>query len=268
VDGFDGEDLWQEHPSIFAASDNALYVAWEGRDRDNDRQQIKLTKSVDGGQTWSQWKNVRPTEGRTQSRPSIVEGNDGTLYLFMYSSVGNSVQQIMYASSSDRGETWSDWRAISDPAMDSRHVSAATDKDGRVWASWRSGAEKKNSPPAGIYFSVLENGVWSKPSPVSASSFFQFFPSVGTDADGAVRVAWMESPDASDFPREHPESGELRTASWIPAEKRFAAARDEGDGTYPGLPLQDRRDGMSLLYSRTDNDKKNGVHIWLSRLER
>lgn len=259
VDGFDGEDLWQEHPSLFVDQSGTLYVVWEGRDSEHERQQIKLTTSTNGGETWSEWVNVRLNEKYTQSRPSLAQTQDGHLYLFMYSSLGNATQQVVYSTSTDQGKNWSDWQSLSDPAFDSRHVSVVTDSTGRMWAVWRSGKDKNN--PINLFFSVLENGNWSKPAHVAASDAFQFFPSIGVDANGIAHVAWIETSDDSGFPREHPESGTIHSATFSSDQNAFIPDGQTQDGLYPNLPVSVSSDILPLAYLRAQGDKSFSVQL-------
>ncbi len=201
------ELYWQEHPTISVGSDDALYVVWEGKDSQNKNQQIKFSKSKDGGASWSPWKNIATTKN-TQSRPNLVIDRKGNLHLFMYSSQGNpmgDIQQIEYATSSDRGDTWSTWQAISDPLFDSRHVSVAIDSHDTIHVAWRAGAS--TTQPSQIFYSALSNGEWGNILPLPASSQYQFFPNIGVTQGDQIYIAWMENATSSDFPRENPSSG-------------------------------------------------------------
>jgi hypothetical protein len=266
VDGFGDEDYWQEHPSIFAGKDDTLYVTWEGKDAVHEAQQVKFTKSADGGKTWSPWVNIRPTEGRTQSRPSIVEDTDGRLHLFMYSSFGNTVQQILWAVSTDKGEGWSEWQRLSDERLDSRHVSATAGEDGRVHAVWRSGED--DDTPSQIYYAVREREAWSSPVPVVSSAAFQFFPTLSVDRQGRVWVAWMETEDDTDFPREHPEEdGRIRIAFRDAAEAEFTEQEGEArEGLYPLLPLFSRGRSIPLGYASQMEENDDRFQVWLAWL--
>lgn len=207
VSGYNDEELWQEHPMILSGRDNMLYIAWEGKDEQNERQQIKFISSENNGTTWSSWKNVQPTKNNTQSRPVLIQDNSGKLSLFMYSSAGNKndLQQIQYSTSTDKGDSWTAWQPISDSNFDSRHASAAIDQNGKIHAVWRA----KVSPegPAQIIYRIYSDGKWSDSKIVSPSTNYQFFPSIGAATNGIIYISWTESLDASDFPRDDPSSG-------------------------------------------------------------
>lgn len=231
------EDHWQEHPSLLVGKANILYVVWEGKDEKNKLQQIKFTRSDNGGNTWIPWKNVLKTEGFTQSRPTLVEDGEGKLHLFMYSSSGNKEanQQVQYSFSSDKGEHWSAWKALSDPSSDARHISAAANQQGKINLVWRGG---ENSIPSKIMFSQMDlSGSWSQPIAVFPSFSYQFFPSVGVLPDGSPIVVWMEVGDASGFPREDPKGGQIMASLFRDGKfgKNVVVSGPAG-GLYPNLP--------------------------------
>lgn len=238
VPGFAPEmDMWQEHPMLLVGRDDTLYAVWEGKDNAQKYQQIKFSFSANGGDSWSAWKNVHATPGASQSRPSLVEDPQGRLYLFMYSSGGRSdgIQKILYASSLDKGVSWSAWKVLSDGKSDARHVSASSDALGNVFVAWRQSTGSNG--PSQILFRTLKNGRWSRVASVSPSSRFQFFPSLGVDASGDAYVSWMETSDASDFPHEDPQSG----SSLISFMKKGAFQAplllgESGSNLYPNVP--------------------------------
>ena len=247
VDGYDGkEDYWQEHPLILAGKKNTLYVVWEGKDKENDKQQIKISKSSDGGASWSKWKNISISEGRTQSRPVILEDSQGALHVLMYSSVGGEEQQIQYSHYSDVGKTWSEWQSVSNSLMDSRHLSAAIDSNDSIHVAWREALSNEEGPTQIIYSSLGTSGTWSNPQVVAPSGSFQFFPGIAINKDGLPLIAWMETQNKSDFPREDPETGEVRFAQMDPKDPNKFIVRDrQENGLYPNLPDTFRNDKYS-----------------------
>ena len=237
VEGYSsGEELWQEHPVIAFGSDGNLYAVWEGKDSEHDRQQIKFSKSLDGGETWSNWKNVGPTPGNTQSRPVILVDSSGRLHLLMYSSMGDANQHVHHAFSDNQGENWSNWQQISAPGRDSRHISAAVGAEGRIHSSWR---DINENGLAEISYSVLDDGRWTQPEKVAESSDNQFFPSLSIDENNQPLAIWMETSEASELPRENPESGRIKYA--VRTEDGFSQPQIVGTGDvnlYPNFSEQ------------------------------
>jgi hypothetical protein len=237
VAGYTTRELyWQEHPTLLVGPDDTLYVVWEGKDTSNKNQQIKFSKSEDGGENWSPWKNIAISKN-TQSRPSLVIDQKGNLHLFMYSSQGNpmgDIQQIEYATSLDRGDSWSAWQAISDPLFDSRHASIAIDSHDVIHVAWRAGAS--TTQPSQIFYSALANGEWGNILPLPTSTQYQFFPNIGITKNDQVYITWMENSLPSDFPREDPSSGSS-LISFMQAGIFQDPIRLENQGKlYPNVP--------------------------------
>jgi hypothetical protein len=264
VSGFtENQELWQEHPMLLAGKEDTLYIVWEGKDEQNKNQQIKFAKSENGGNSWSAWKNVRAAKNAPQSRPSLVEGQDGKLYLFMYSSEGsaNGLQQIRCAISADRGETWSSWQMISDARLDARHASAAVDAGGKIHLVWRSPA--KAGGPAQIFYRSLEGGRWTPARIVSPSENYQFFPSIGADDRGNAVITWMETPEAFDFPRENPQSGSGRVVFLKDGVfQNKIQLGESGRVFYPSLPERiENLDAVPIVYSLQEDEDKLTIKI-------
>jgi hypothetical protein len=262
VNGFSEQEIqWQEHPSLLVGSDDTLYVVWEGKDEQNSQQQIKFSKSNNHGNSWTQWKNINPTKSNTQSRPSLVEDENGLLYLFMYSAQNtqNDLQQIQYASSENQGETWSAWKTISDPNFDSRHVSAVVDSDNIIQVAWRAQTQKDG--PSQIIYSSFSPATaqWTNPMVVAQSPRYQFFPSIGADAIGTTYIAWMETADSSDFPREDPQggSGFVSFLNNGVFSKPLILGKNSRD-LYPNVPNK-INDALTLpiIYGEQSLDKKS-----------
>lgn len=194
--------LWQEHPDIYAGKEGEVFVAWEGRDSDHKRQQIKFTRSLDSGRTWSTWKNIAPSPDNTQSRPTVLYDDAHYLHLLMYSSRTSTdgTAQIQYVYSDDEGDTWSEWRILSSGTGDARHISA-TDKDGVIHVVYRG--TQSSGTRSQIYYVYGSGSEWSPPVPVTPpSEGWQFFPSIGVSDDGTLCVTYTEASVPSDFPNE------------------------------------------------------------------
>lgn len=257
VDGYDGQDYWQEHPHIFASKAGTLFIVWEGKDQDNEHQQIKISKSTDGGETWSDWKNVKPSIENTQSRPTMVQDNKERLHLFAYSSFDSQdgKQQIKHSWSDDEGLNWSEWENVSDSENDSRHVSAAVDKEGNIMVAWRSLGESGKSQ---IMHRSLSSGIWSEIKAVAPSSGYQFFPSIGVGRDDGVNIIWMESEKAFDLPTENPTEGRVYMAEIEKSSSTESKIKDiSKSGLYPNIPETFGKREMPGIYEspRADSTK-------------
>lgn len=211
VSGFSSKfDYWQEHPDIFAGSNNDLFVVWEGKDEAHPTQQAKFSRSLDGGNTWSDWINIKPSGSYSESRPTIVEDSAGRLHVVMYSSYKtlSKTQQIQYTYSDDQGDTWSDLKILSGDDFDARHASISIAGD-NVHVAYRS--KQKDGDPTRIFYIEGNGDSWSEPVMVSGSesTSYHFFPSISVSLDGNVCIAWNQTRDESSYPSESPESGDI-----------------------------------------------------------
>jgi len=246
VDGYFNEKYWQEHPSIFVGDNDELYVVWEGKDTQNNHQQIKFSKSINNGQDWTQWINIDASSNNTQSRPSIVQESNRKLHVLMYSSLGEQAQQIWHSYSSDDGENWSVWQNISNSSFDSRHISISVDKENNLYTTWRT--KPNNDKPAQIYFSVLKNNKWSSPVIVAASPNNQFFPSITIDKNNVPYIAWMESEKKYNFSKERPEDGKIYFSYLT---DKFSEAKLVSSGNYnfyPNFSNYQEPDKIAIIY--------------------
>ena len=251
VTGYKQEDYWQEHPQISSFEKN-LFIVWEGKDENNQNQQIKIATSANSGQTWTKWRNVYLTTDSTQSRPSAIVDAKGQLHLFFYSTLGEESQEIRYLSSNDLGKTWTNPIKISNNSKnDSRHVAASYLKN-KIIAVWREGPKDYDLGVAQIYYSILDltDNKWTEPQIVAKSNKYQLFPAITTNGSTAI-ISWMETEDNSDFPNEDPEAGKLYITKLDLTKKEISKARQiDANAAYPNLTLDIENDTFYLLYQQ------------------
>lgn len=208
VTGYSGEEYWQEHPTLFVRG-TTLNVAWEGFDAGSrDEQQVKITRSTDGGANWSPVQDVARDTTRSHSRPTIVTNGDGSQkYILAYGSDGKN-QQIIWSRSNDSGATWSKWQAIAPNSYDQRHVSVVIDGNNQLHAVWRQKIDGSDKPQ--IVYATFNGSTWSAPVALGANTgAWQFFPSIAVTSQNALYVVWTESETGSSYPNEAPKSGNI-----------------------------------------------------------
>lgn len=256
VNGYQDENLWQEHPIIYNDNQDKLYVVWEGRDPEHKNGQVKFTQSMDGGKTWLPWNNVAPVDAMYFSRPTLVATSRGDkLYLLAYAQLQKK-QQIVWNQSSDGGATWGEWTAIAPSSEDQRHVSLAIDSQDHLHAVWRQQpAGSAANATTQIHYAVYQDGAWSTPQRISANpAMYQFFPSVAVNAQDQVWVVWIETANASDYPKEAPTAGTV-----------YYTAATNGQWQ-PSTPLGSRNSALypSLSWSRQAKFTTPDV-VWLEQ---
>ena len=152
--------------ALHAAPDGSFYVAWlDGR---HGKSAVYVTRSLDGGRTWSPNVRVGAGEACPCCRTTIAAASDGTVYLAWRAVLPGNVRDIVVARSSDGGITWSpavrahadDWVFDGCPhAGPSMQVDAA----GRVHIGWWTGREGA----AGAYYARSDDGARTFSEPVA-----------------------------------------------------------------------------------------------------
>ena len=152
--------------ALHAAPDGSLYVAWlDGR---HGKSTAYVTRSLDGGRTWSANQRVGAGEACPCCRTAIAASRDGTVYLAWRAVLPGNVRDIVVARSSDGGVTWSpavrahadDWVFDGCPHAG---PSMQVDAGGRVHIGWWTGREGA----AGAYYARSDDGARTFSEPVA-----------------------------------------------------------------------------------------------------
>lgn len=249
------EEYWQEHPNIYIGKNDVIYVVWEGKDKNYGKPQIKFAKSENRGDTWSEWENIMPFDSYSQSRPSVIEDGSNGIYIFMYSSKRNGVEQIEYSYSADNGESWSEWLNISKSNFDSRSISAAYGNKNEIYAAFR--APSQSNGPSQIYYAKIKNSE-SVTSKITNSPNFQFFPNITyLEKTNKIYIVWTETENSSFFPKEKPENGKIYI-SYLKKNNKFSTPlflNSKSEALYPNLPLKiSSLDFIPVIYVKKTNN--------------
>lgn len=242
----------QSAPAIAVAPDGTLYAAWE--DLRDGQWNIYLSKSTDGGTTWSANWAIQPTETSTSHRaPSIAAASGGNVYV-VWEEDGSDTSSvdIMFASSSDGGTTWSSpVRAAFDvSASEQRTPAVAFDGGGTLYVAWMD----TRSGHGDIYVARSTNGgsSWGLGVRVNDNSTLtdQSLPTLAAGDSGHVYLAWSDGRNGNDdiFFAASTNSGQ----SW---SQNVKVNSDTGSAvqTEPSLA----RDGVGDLHL-TWRDTRNG----------
>ncbi len=108
----------------------------------------------------------------------------------------------------------------------------AVDPDGRVYVVWYD----NRSGNYGIYYKVLDKGVWSTDVKLTSDSWVSSHPAIATGPDGRVHIVWQDRRhgyDAAIYYKEHTGSGwgpdELISTPNAVATKPSIAVDETGD---------------------------------------
>ena len=152
--------------ALHAAPDGSLYVAWlDGR---QGKSTAYVTRSVDGGRSWSPNRNVGGGEACPCCRTAIAAAEDGTVYLAWRTVLPGNVRDIVVSRSTDGGATWSsavrahadDWVFDGCPHAG---PSMQVDARGRVHVGWWTG----KAGAAGAYYAHSDDGARTFSTPVT-----------------------------------------------------------------------------------------------------
>lgn len=182
-------------PSLAVTDDGTLYLAWTVGER--AAIDIQLARSTDGGETFELFDPPAPTEGHSDAPAVAVDGQ--TVHLVFGDSPEGPFDRyrILYARSTDEGETFESPREISglnvEPTEAANFPSIAVDEQGRVFATWEYYPNFRQRP-MGLGFAVSEDGGedFESASLVSATAD----PALGMN--GGLQGRLMNKIDAND----------------------------------------------------------------------
>lgn len=242
--------------ALHAAADGSLYVAWLEA-KGGRKSATFLTRSTDGGATWTPSVRVDAAESCPCCRTAIATAADGTLYLSWRSVLPGGIRDIVVASSRDHGATWSapvrahadDWVFDGCPHAG---PSLAVDSAGRVHIAWWTGKEGG----AGVYYARSDDGgrSFGEAIPLGVADFARAaHAQLKLGEGGTVVVAWDDA--RTPLPRVTVRVSNDAGASFGPA---VVASDSTMAATFPVLAL--RPDGFTLAWSQQSPAAMEAAH--------
>jgi hypothetical protein len=240
---------------------NTAYVAWN-LDK-NHSSAIVISKTTDGGLTWSVPKKVSDLF-TTDISATVVVGNDGTVYVTFEAATGSG-DAVAFAVSHNGGGTFKT-RLIAPISDIPSPLPGATFRDNSfpalaldgstlhvVWSNW-------NGSNANVVYMRSTNGgaTWSTPVNIGGSTGDQFFPWIAA-RNGTVYASWFNRASGDTYGIAGAASTDggvtwsapvaLSTAtSNVPAgnEFSFPACAPNFIGDYSGITVDSNGVGHSL----------------------
>jgi hypothetical protein len=199
----------------------SAYLAWAGytrRDGAKGRESLYLSKSSDGGKTWStrlmdvsgappDCGAYRCEWGYLGAQITMTSDSAGTLYALWNSGAADkSPQRVYFASSTTAGDTWSPKLNVSAAPSSVEHAfpALAAGDAGDVRIAWM---DARNNPLWNVFYRSSTNGgaTWSTESRISSYApgyryirakgfsfpFGDYF-SIGIDSLGQTQAVWGE----------------------------------------------------------------------------
>ncbi len=178
--------------ALHAAANGTLYASWlDGR---LGKSAAFVSRSSDGGRTWETNQRVSTDEACPCCRTALASGGDGAMFLAWRTVLPGNIRDIVVASSTDGGATWSpEVRVHADnwvfEACPHAGPSMQVDAAGTVHIAWWTG--KQGS--AGVYYARSEDrgGSWSPPVAIATAAVSRpAHVQLSLGDNGMVAVAW------------------------------------------------------------------------------
>jgi hypothetical protein len=123
--------VWAQRPSIAAAPDGTLYLAYQGDAG------IFMISSGDKGATWSEPQRVDDGAGNAFANPQVaVDANGGVHCIWCRLRSTDGFADVAGARSTDGGATWGDRAVLASTTGTAEPLGLAADQHGNIFAAW------------------------------------------------------------------------------------------------------------------------------------
>jgi hypothetical protein len=175
------------HPTLFQAYNGRLWVIYSSATGGHDPcVTLWGTTSPDAGLTWSSPRELTPASWKTDDdSPTMAQSADGTLYLMWQREwfYGPCGPDVLYQTSTDNGETWSEATSWLAPIADTPNPDLAALTDGAVGVVWSS-----DQAGDGIWFGIPGETEDLQAPPYVCCLYQELPPSGEVNSDDVVRL--------------------------------------------------------------------------------
>jgi hypothetical protein len=186
---------WDAFPSIAQLQGDKIWVAWQSDRVNNWTFDIYHT-------IWDRWLGtwsvpfpltVDPTHDVT---PSLMQTNDGTLWLF-WASMRTGNYDLFYKTSSDNGNTWTNATQLTTNPERDIAPSVIQVADGTIWVVWQT----INMGNYDLFYKTSsDNGnTWTNATQLTTNVYNDESPSIVQMQDGTIWVVWQYTTEEPDF---------------------------------------------------------------------
>lgn len=135
---YNGNSYAQSNPCAVVDGNGVIHVVWHGMDStDTSTNNIKYSKSTDGGVTWSTVVKLTTGNGYLQGYPSISRDNNNKLYVFWHgldpavSTTKYNIRKIVYD-----GSAWSSHQTITANTTNHAYYPNTMEKEAASMIGW------------------------------------------------------------------------------------------------------------------------------------
>src|SRR5262245_28152057 len=195
-------------PTLHAGPKGTFFLAWtDGR---REKFDLYLSRSRDGGRTWSQELRIDGAKPLAEESAGAVfaQGKRGSLHAVWFSTRNEQDVGVMHAASRDQGTTWSPPRQLSRSPGAAFEPQIAGDGAGRLYVTWYerrdmslpkevvAGFKVPGAQTYDVYFTSSddEGGSWQTPIRINPrdDSPMAITPQIAYGGQGHVYVLWQE----------------------------------------------------------------------------
>jgi len=197
---------------VAAATDSKgrLYVIWRQGDQATKSHRLMLTRSADGGKSWSvPAKEIASSP--TIGFPYLLVDDDGGIHVAWLEGPVRGRRHLAFTTSRDFGETFAREPIrleATDPASQSGliNVRIASDGTGRIYVVWEEDVKRRGASTIYLNRSVDHGRTWAeKPilvSPPEETRFGLHSPQIIVAPDGRVAVMWEQFDERTVTPKD------------------------------------------------------------------
>ncbi|MBC7796320.1 MAG: exo-alpha-sialidase [Pyrinomonadaceae bacterium] len=209
----------QRVPAIAIDTKNVLHLVWYGLDtncsdsKSNERQ-IKYSSSSNGGNTWTEAKNIAPIsgykdsfefEGKTvnqiywQEHPVIYIDKTDKIYIVWEGrdAVSYATSQAKFIKSDDNGKSWTKWKNVGQNASSQSRPTIIVDKKGVIFVFVYGKTAEAQQTSLVFTTSSDEGATFSNWKKVSESLYDQRHVSAAIDEQNIIHLVWRQRDEVS-----------------------------------------------------------------------
>ncbi len=218
--------LWGSSPSAaLDPSTGALYVAWSRSGAVSGSQTIILSKSTNGGQTWTSAVVRTLSLSRSNDKfPALAVAPSGTVYVAFIENwttgLFTGLNSVAVASSTNGGASFGAATNISVGSLaflsgtTFSTPSLAVDSQSRAYLAYGTESFSLFLNYANASVSWSDGGAWSAPAQVSSKAAWGDNPTVAVDAHDGVHVVWQDYRQVGGENTVHQRASRDRGATW------------------------------------------------------